>query len=227
MGRIAAFVILLILPEISLAGAWQRDEGATFLSFSYTATAPVADWKAGSVDPDGFTAFYVERGLGTGLTLGLDAGAAEAGERTVIVFVSRALTQPDDKNQSAIQFGIGNLSAFASDQPLVQVAASLGRGLGGARGPGWMAADAQLHYRTETGEIVKKLDLTYGATISDRTRAIFQIQTGDYPGSDPYLRLAPSVVYRLSEGAMVEAGAAFGLSGGETFGLKIGTWLEF
>ncbi len=112
-------------------------------------------------------------------------------------------------------------------EPIVQVAASAGRGLRRAKGPGWLSADAQLHYRTETGEIVKKLDLTYGATLSNRTRALFQIQSGDYPGSDPYLRLAPSVVYRLSEGSMVEVGAALGLSGGDTFGLKIGTWLEF
>jgi hypothetical protein len=53
------------------------------------------------------------------------------------------------------------------------------------------------------------------------------VQVGDYPGSDFYLRLVPSVAREIRPGRMIELGAQFGVAGDSRVGVKLGTWLEF
>ena len=75
--------------------------------------------------------------------------------------------------------------------------------------------------------MLPKADLTLGLNTGDRTKLFVQFQGGKYPGNDPYLRVVPSMAYRIGDRHHLEFGVPVGLLGGETLGLKLGTWLEF
>lgn len=220
--RAVLAMALLLLPGAGWAGAWPREEGQTFLSFSHALAAPRGDWGTAGFDPATWTALYLEHGVGAGLTFGLDAGRSNDGTSTVIAFASVALGQGAGGGRWAAQLGVGGTGPEGPDRPLVQLMANWGRG--GERG--WLAADGQVQLVRDAPAIAK-LDLTWGIHAGDRTRVILQLQTGDYPGSPPYARLHPAVVLGLNDTLSVEIGAELGLAGSDSLGLKLGTWLEF
>ena len=110
---------------------------------------------------------------------------------------------------------------------MLQFGAAWGRGISTRWGNGWIAADGAVRYRLETEGIVAKLDLTVGIKPFDRAKLFVQVQAGRYPDADPYLRVVPSVAYRIAPGRHIELGVPVGLAGDNSVGVKIGTWLEF
>jgi len=213
---------LILLPGVASAGAWPREAGETFLSFSHALSAPRGDWGTAGFDPGTWTALYLEHGVGGGLTFGLDVGRSDDGAATVIGFASVALGQGAGGGRWAAQMGVGGTGPEGPDRPLVQVMAMWGRG----SAAGWLAADGQV-LLVRDAPAIAKLDLTWGLNTGDRTRVIVQLQAGDYPGSPPYARLHPSLVLRLSDRMSIELGGELGLVGSDSLGLKLGTWLEF
>lgn len=217
-------IALMLFPALASAGPWAREKGATFLSLSYSMTTPM---DAPGDDLQRFGALYLERGLGRRLTFGLDAGMDGGEDYSAILFLRRELATDAEHSKFAYQGGIGAVSADAGNEILLQGGASWGRGVETRFGPGWVVLDVSAQYNIAQKNVITKADLTLGLKPVKRTKLMMQLQVGSYPGSDPYLRLAPSVARQISERLHVELGAQIGVIGDDRTGLKLGTWLEF
>ncbi|MCG6903595.1 MAG: hypothetical protein LJE68_13025 [Rhodobacter sp.] len=223
--RVLLTVLILVACPVQLwAGAWPRDKGATFLSFTHTLSAPM---DAPVQNLSGYSTAYLERGLGRNLTLGFDGGMAAGGDYAAIVFLRRSLGSGQGRNAFALQGGLGLATSSGSASYVIEAGASWGRGMKTVLGAGWAALDTRLQYRPDQAGIVAKADLTLGFKPVERTKLMFQVQLGDYPDSDPYVRLAPSLAREIGPGRHIELGAQIGVVGDDRVGLKLGTWLEF
>ena len=208
-------------------GPWPREAGTGFLSLSHSVTE---DRSQTGRPVSGYSALYGEFGMGAGLTLGLDAGRGDRyGDWSAILFLRRALDDGRRPRRISVELGIGGLGADGvKAQPLLRPGLSLGRGLATAWGPGWATLDSLVEYRPEGGTAALKADLTLGLRPDPDRMLILQVQSGDYPGSAPYLRLTPAYVHRLGRSAtFLEIGLKAGLVGERTRGLKIGLWRRF
>ncbi len=224
MRFILAALVLALTPAAASAGAWPREVGTSFLSLSYTLSD---DMNLPGVDPEGYTALYYEYGATPRLTFGLDAGRAQNGEYTAILFARRALDWELFGGRTALQGGAGMAELGATSDTLLELGAAWGKGLETRFGGGWLGVDTKLHYFTEAQDFAAKIDLTVGIKPNDRTMLILQLQAADYPGSDPTLAVVPSIVRNVGRRHYVELGLDVGLANDTTAGIKLGTWLEF
>ncbi len=224
MRFILAALVLALTPAAASAGAWPREVGTSFLSLSYTLSD---DMNLPGVDPEGYTALYYEYGATPRLTFGLDAGRAQNGEYTAILFARRALDWELFGGRTALQGGIGAAELGGTSDTLLELGAAWGKGLDTRFGGGWLGVDTKLHYFTEAQDFAAKIDLTVGIKPNDRTMLILQLQAADYPGSDPTLAVVPSIVRNVGRRHYVELGLDVGLANDTTAGIKLGTWLEF
>lgn len=157
--------------------------------------------------------------------------------QSVVVFLRRALAAPQDVHQVALQLGAG-FRRFEDPGPffgaeemrqeiILKPAAAWGRGFDGPLGPGWLSVETSVEIRTETSGTPVKLDATAGFRRSARRSWLLQVQTGDFPGSEPFAKILPGAVHRLGERASLETSLIFGVAGIDTVGTKIGLWLTF
>lgn len=219
-------IFIAVAPQ-ALANAWPRGAGTTFVSLSYSLSADPASLGTGSFDPDGYLSLLVERGFTERLSFGLDAGMAETGDYQAVLFGSWALSAPDAPHRFAVHAGGGYSRTGAVEEPLIYAGASWGRGFDTRWGPGWAALDGKAFYRTGTGGTILKADLTIGVSPRDRLKIFAQVQAGQYPNADAYLRIVPSAAYEFAPGKHVELGLSAGVIGDTDIGVKIGTWLNF
>lgn len=213
-------LVLALSAGTARPGPWPREAGTGFLSLSHSLSR-----EAGHPST-GYSAFYGELGLGGGMTLGLDAGRGDTyGDWSALFFLRRSLDDGRGPNRLAAELGLGRMGADGTGaQVVLRPGLSWGRGLPS----GWATLESYLEYRLAERRAVPKADLTLGLKPGPDRMLIFQLQSGDYPGAPPYLRLAPSYVQRLGRGeAFVEIGLKAGLAGDETLGLKLGLWRAF
>jgi len=216
--------MLVFCPVIAAAGPWAREKGTSFMSLSITASNP-AD--ALGETPDLFGSFYMERGLGRELTLGFDTGLDQDMDYTSLIFLRKPVGPAESPHRFALRLGGGtSLSGGVTDY-VAMAGGAWGRGFETRFGSAWAVLDLSMQYRINAQESVAKADLTLGVKPSDRTKIMVQFQSGDYPGSKPFLRVVPSVARKFGERTHIELGAQIGLSGEDRVGVKLGTWLEF
>lgn len=220
-------ILALCVAAQAEAGAWARGEGNTFVAFAYTVTAEPGSLGASAFDPHGYLSLMVERGLSQRYTFGLDAGSDDGDGYSLVAYLSRNFGPAEAHNRYAAHFGIGYADVGPTTTPLVYLGASLGRGFQTSWGSGWAALDTAVHYRTGTGGLVVKGDLTLGLNSGDRTKMFVQLQSGRYARSNVYVRAVPTVAYQIAPGRHLELGVSLGVAGDRTVGLKLGTWLEF
>lgn len=223
----AAALALALSAGAAQPGPWPREAGTAFLSLSHSVTE---DRTRPGHPVSGYGALYGELGLGGWLTLGLDAGRGDRyGDWSMIIFLRRALDDGRGRHRLSVEIGVGGMGADgAKTQPLLRPGLSWGRGVATGWGPGWAALDSLVEYRPEDRTAALKADLTLGLKPDPDRMLILQLQSGDYPGSEPYLRLAPAYVRRLGRSAtFLEIGLKAGLVGERTRGLKIGLWRRF
>ncbi len=213
-------LILAIVPITAGAGAWPRDKDSVFLSFSSVLSTPTGVLGR---DLQVYSSLYAEYGLSRDLTLGLDAGKGQGGDYSATVFLRMPLLRRAERHRFAFKAGLG----LAEDDTLVNLGASWGRGMETRYGHGWVSLDTDLVYHTRAGTFAGKADLTLGIKPGERTKLMLQLQIGDYPGSGPFVRLAPSVARKFGSRTYVVLGAKIGVVGDDRAGLKLGTWLEF
>ena len=103
---------------------------------------------------------------------------------------------------------------------------SLGRGVEVGKRHGWLAADGRAILFTGGG-MTLETDLTFGLSLTKRSKVILQIQAGQPDLGDAYTRFAPSVVFETKPGAHIEFGLIEPLIGGGERGLKLGLWRKF
>ncbi|MDJ0824830.1 MAG: hypothetical protein QNJ16_04940 [Rhodobacter sp.] len=198
-----------------------------FLSFSATAKADRTTVRQARFPQDYYYAAYLEYGLTPALTVGVDAGYGTNGDHTVLAFARHPVLQGRaGANVFALKAGAGTTRTGGQSQTLVMAGADWGRGFDTIFGDGWLSLETGLHYFTERGEVAAKADLTAGVKAGDM-KFMLQLQSGKYPGGDPYLRLVPSIAREVSAGQHVEVGLEAGLIGDDRIGVKVGAWLEF
>ncbi len=217
--------LIFLWSATAQAGPWMREKGAVFLSFSHSR------FESGD-HRDNETKLYLEYGLSERFTLGLDAGQGEYyGDQSAIAFLRTPIGRSDGASRLAVEMGLGafrdDLTPTATPEMTLRPGLSWGRGIDTRFGSGWITVETLAERRIGEDDTAYKADTTFGLNASDNTKLIMQFQSGDYPGSDPYLRLAPSLVREFAPGRHLELGLRHGLAGETTTGVKIGTWLSF
>ncbi len=212
MRILLAVLFLAATTMDARPGAWLRDPGTTFLSFSRTAGS------GGSA----YNAILVEYGLTPDLTLGLDAGGAQNGDWNAVAFLRRPLGPPRRQLRLALEMGLGRTPT----RTLVRSGLSIGRGFDSRWGRGWAALDTVADLEILTLRTGYKADFTLGLH-RNRAMLIAQVQAGDPAGGKPYVKFAPSYVRPLGKHMKIELGLSAGLVNDPTRAAKLGIWLEF
>ncbi len=206
---LAAGLSLSLGTGMASAGAWPRGKGHLFVSAAHYANPG-----------GGYSALYLDYGLTPRLALGLDWGRSVSGKEKTVVFLRRSILQGN--LAVAAELGLGVIDG----REVLRPGLSVGRSVTLAGHTGWVAGDALAELGRDGG-LDLKADLTLGVALSPRITGMVQVQMGQ-PRHDPqFLRVVPSVLWRLQGGAQVEFGLTQDLRDGGATGLKLGLWREF
>lgn len=220
MLRVIICVFCVAMAGDLQAGAWPRDKGAGFVSATARFVWP-RDLSTSKPESTYLT-LYTEYGLTERMTVGLDLGHSVSGENKMVGFVRLPLPAPQDWAMAA-ELGFGNIAG----ETVVRPTLSVGRGISGRHGAGWLSLDATVEYGLGTGQSDVKLDATWGSALPRDRKLILQVQSGTPHGEPSFLRLAPSVVTPLPTGLYGELGVTVGLAGNTGLGVLIGLWRDF
>lgn len=212
-----ALIILALLSPVApaRAGPWMRETGKGLAVISAYPGANAASSYAG---------LYAEYGLTPRLTAGIDTGRAASGRAKAIAFLRRALPLPGPPAMVAsAEIGLGRVAR----QAVLRPGLSLGYGLDGKLGTGWLALDTMAEIGLTRRTRALKTDLTLGLRPRDGLQAMLQLQTGRSAVDPPVARLVPSLVMELRGGAQLELGLTHSLRGPRDTGAKIALWRRF
>ncbi len=210
--------LLILLAAQAQAGAWSREKGKTFLSFSTQVEGPN---EFGLYDS--FANVYAEYGLTDKLTAGLDLGGSALQMTKAVAFLRLPLGRLDQPTKLAAELGLGQVDGRTALRP----GFSMGRGLTLWQRQGWAAIDTRFVKFDSGSDSLFETDLTFGLNASKKTKLILQLQTGARSSNPLYIRLAPSLVIERKPGHHLELGITAGLKEISTKGIKIGTWRHF
>jgi hypothetical protein len=213
------------------AGAWPREKGSTFLSFSHAASTGTTTLLTPEFQINNYTSVFAEYGLTEKLTIGLNAGFGGDDDYSVqagYVFARHPVWSDDSGHRVAAEIGFG----LVEDEPdgrqnRVIPGLSWGYGFESRWGGGWAGIEASADYRIQSGETAWKGDVTLGLKPTENWMLILQVQNGLYPDAEPLMRLAPSVVRKLGGRAHLQFGAFAGLVGDDSIGAKTAIWFSF
>lgn len=212
-----ALIILALLSPVGPAGAgpWTQDPGEGL--------AVISAYPGANAAPS-YTGLYAEYGLAPRLTAGIDVGRAASGSTRSVAFLRRALRVPGPPALAvSAEIGLGRIARQAVLRPGV----SLGYGLNGKLGTGWLALDTMAEVGLTRRTLDLKTDVTLGLRPRDGLQAIVQVQTGQSAGDPPFARLVPSLVMRLRSGTQLELGLTHSLRGPRATGARIALWRRF
>ena len=206
--------LLIVLGGQAMAGAWPREKGELFLSFSSTINA------GGSSAAD-YTSIYAEYGLTGKITAGLDLGTDGIRSSKTLGFVNFPLGRAEGDWKFALELGGGQID----NRNVLRPGFSLGRPLQlGERG-GWLAIDTRwVLFQDSIGGERLESDITFGVSMNARHKVMVQFQAGDPPGGRTYLRVSPSWVFERKPGRHIELGVTAGVIESDDLGLKLGFW---
>ncbi|WP_120501702.1 hypothetical protein [Roseovarius sp. EL26] len=197
------------------AGAWPRDEGQVFLSFSVESETEFP-YRT-------YSALYVEYGATDKLTFGLDIGGDTTEMSKAIAFFRYPGKTSPGGLRTAWELGIGLADGDFAFRPGI----SYGLGIKWGEIDGWLGLETRSIIFTNGLAGTFEADATLGLSISKRNKLIFQLQSGMPPLEQTYIKIAPSLVREQSPGRHLEIGAAAGVMGTDEFKIKIGTWRQF
>lgn len=229
MPKLVVYPIFLLLSALiwssaAFGGAWPREVGGVFLSFG---TSFDVNYDVPGNESAQMHTLFAEYGLRPKLTLGLDAQLTDQGDYSAILFLRRPIIEKSQSHRFAFQGGVGIVEKAKKSDYLIQGGFAWGKGIETKFGSGWMSLDSSLEYHLDSADVVTKADFTFGVKPSTRTKLMVQVQTGAYPGSDPYVRFAPSIAREFGKGRHLVLEGNFGVLGESKAGMKLGTWLEF
>ncbi|MTJ05909.1 MAG: hypothetical protein FH759_14665 [Sediminimonas qiaohouensis] len=218
MLRALTILAMLWAGSAATAGVWMQDPGnGQVIVSAYPGTSAASS----------YSGLYAEFGLTPRLTAGLDTGRAVSGNAKAVVFMRRALPVPGLKGPTgltaAAELGLGRIAR----QAVLRPGLSLGHGIDGALGQGWLAIDTLAEIGLTRRTLDFKMDMTIGLRPRDGLRAMLQLQAGQSPDDPPFARLVPSLVMGLGGGMQLELGLAHTLRGPRHTGAKIALWRRF
>jgi hypothetical protein len=229
--RLALVVAATLAGTQAVGGAWPRGEGHGFLSLKYTGRYDLEDVALLDFTREDLFQGYGEIGVAPRLTFGGEysrSGPGEAPVSEVRGFVRFTFLQRGPHVMSA-EIGAGQRgNDFGYEVGFVRPGLAWGRGFDSSIfGEGWVELDAQTEiYDTEDDPAIK-LDATLGINITDRFAVILQGRAGDYPNLDPYFRIAPSAVVRLTQRLRVQAEFEAGVYNDTGVAGAVAVWLDF
>lgn len=224
LTRLALVLALCLSAAQSHAGAWPRDKGTWFASVAAQFSWPQDIATLQSVNPTSeYYMLYLEYGLTERLTLGLDLGRSERGTGKTIAFARLPVWARDRPLKLAVELGLGQIDGA----PVVRPGFSIGRGIRLWDRDGWLSMESQAEIATDSGQADLKLDLTFGLTAQSGRKYLLQVQSGAPADRAAFARLAPSLVIPFGKARYIELGGTYGLTGDETFGVKLGLWQKF
>lgn len=215
MRAVALCLLGIILACQAQAGAWPREKGEGFLSFSTESDAQ---------GDDIFTALYVEYGITQTLTAGVDLGFSDDALYKAVAFGRLPLNQPGASWKITAEMGVG----LAEEDAVLRPGLLLGRSLALGDRSGWLSLESLAYIAAEDPqEINISTDVTLGVNVTDKTKMLLQLQNGNDPMNPDYLNFAPSVVIEKKPGLHLELGMKAGLKESGDYALKLGLWRTF
>ena len=211
---IRALLLLILMTGQALAGAWPRERGHGFFSFSIE-YAPE--------DESFFTAAFAEYGLTGRITAGVDLGFSDDTLYKAVAFGRVPLSDAAADWKTAFELGIG----VTEDNAVLRPGLSFGRGFNLAERSGWLSIESRAIYEIENNNVEFSTDVTVGLNMTDALKLLVQVQSGDHPMDPDYLNLAPSVVFEASPGLHLELGMKAGLKEQGDYAVKLGLWHHF
>lgn len=231
MRAAVAGLFLLFGAAEAAAGAWPREDGATFVAIGQTFSTGLRTLLAPNQTIDGYSSLYAEYGLTSKLTLGLDAAQGsgpDASLRTALVFARYPLGQSPWGDLFAADLGLGwREDSRDGNSARLRAGLAWGRGFETGWGPGWMGIEGSAELLTATNDQIFKADATLGLKPTPKWMLILQAQTGRYNATEPILRIAPSVVRAIGSRGHLQFGLERTVAGGDTIGVRLGAWFSF
>ncbi|MEM9912967.1 MAG: hypothetical protein AAF922_19575 [Pseudomonadota bacterium] len=208
-------LILFLLTTSVSAGPWPREEGKGFLSFSLDLDAEELE--------DNFVSFYLEYGLSRGRTLVIDR--QERGDEIAKTFalIRFPLGNPDRNLKLAYDVGLGTVDSHFA----LRTGFSVGRGWSMRNRSGWWTLDSRALLLDEGDEAIFESDLTFGIQLTDRLKAISQLQGGVPSDSSAYAKFAQSFVLQTSKTRHYLLGVTTGIYESDTLQVNVGLWQDF
>ncbi|WP_108836578.1 hypothetical protein [Tateyamaria sp. Alg231-49] len=216
--RLTLLLAILCVPLPASGGAWMRDVGETFLSFSSTIDEV---GQAGN-------SLYLTHGLRPKLTIGAkidtDMLVGQLVNGTGFVFARKPLPTDDRSFKLAYEIGIG--STLGPDPlALLRAGLSYGRGFTLWGKSGWVALDSAAEWEVENSVTTYKLDSTIGLSLSARFQVMMQVFLTEIE-SDLSTTIAPSVIWRPKKDGPTRFHIGMEKEDG-TFAFKLGLWRTF
>ncbi|MEO9574895.1 hypothetical protein [Tateyamaria sp.] len=216
--RLTLLIVILCVPLPASSGAWMRDAGTTFLSFS-TTTDELGEM-GGSL--------YLTHGLRPKLTIGVkidvDILNQRTGGDTGFVFARKPLPTGERSFKLAYEIGVGSTLGPDSSS-LLHAGLSYGRGFMLGDKSGWVALDSATEWEVADSVTTYKLDSTIGLSLSTRFQVMMQVFLSE-TGGDLSTTIAPSVIWRPQKDGPTRY--QFGLENEDgTFAFKLGLWRTF
>ena len=216
--RLLLLLAALSMPVPACAGAWMRDVGTTFLSFS--TTIDEEQQMGGSL--------YVEHGLRPKLTLGLkidvDMIDMRVADSTGYVFARKPFPTGNRAFKLAYEIGAGR--TLGSDRSaLLRAGFSYGRGFTLWDKFGWIALDSAAEWEVDNHITTYKLDSTIGLSLSGRFQVMMQVFLSE-TDCDLSTTIAPSVIWRPKEDGPTRYHIGMEDEDG-TVALRLGLWRTF
>lgn len=200
------------------AGAWPREEGKSFLSFT------LESYVGGNSGSDYLSLFY-EYGLTPDLTLGLDAGHdLDASTSSAIVFL-RYPVFTGGANAFAVELGLGETVQSGQTVATIRPGLYWGRGISIAGLSGWTGVD-MTYAQGSNGDALGKVQATIGANLGNNRLAILDLQYEHPLKGQSFVAIAPSYVFEVAQNTRVQVGLRHNLRTGAT-ATKVGFWLDF
>jgi len=213
-------LLLLLLPGLATAGAWQRKTGTGFASATVRLGWPqdIDTWQSYAPVSQYFT-LYFEYAVAPRLMLGLDLGHAVSGRSKSVAFVQVPLRDRDTGPKIGAQIGFGQVASNRVLRPGLMIGWGLPKG--------WLSIDSAMELGLDADITDWKVDMTWGRNLPKGRKLLIQLQTGETSLDPLFLRIAPSIVTPLRGNLLLESGVSFGLHGDSSMGLTTGIWTEF
>ncbi len=221
LPRLVIVLICIACAGTAHAGAWLREKGAGFSSFSFSS----------SYSLDTVSQTYLEYGLTEKTTLGADIGfvrprfGLHGGYMTL--FMRRAVGSTDLNSKWAYDLGVGASWTGDSALPHLRTGLSWGRGIAAVGKSGWVAVDAAVIWDLTYARHLTKVDTTIGLNFTDTTAGMVQLFAGNLD-QKTFRTFAPSLIvspkftkFRIQFGTESEVGNL------RNSVLKLGLWREF
>ena len=212
------------------AGAWMRGEGEGFALAYTTLRQSQATAADAATLPSWDAKLYLEYGVRSWLTLGVDAFETGGSYGQVLGFARLPISRPDARLKLAGEVALGQYhDAEGVWRGMSKLTLSAGHGVNfDWTGQGWWALDAAVENRPTQNDPLYKLDATLGAAPWQRLRPVIKIETAYLPG-DPFIwGVTPGVLISGRNGLTWAVGVDYrSVAGLQAGGLRFETWWAF